>query len=141
MLRHKSTKIVLQCNDCRKSPRIIYTYTFELLFHLFQIPVMNCVCFFKPDFQTSSRLRRSRCDNSRTLQTNFPIYFRDRKLSMLVWLDFGAKTATSTRLRLTMIWNTIGERSYANLTSLNHDSGQVISGRRRGRDCLPLDVR
>lgn len=85
-------------------------------------------------YQTSSRRRRSRCDDSRTLQTNCAISFRDRKLSMFVWLDFGAKTATSTCLRLTMIWNTIGEPSYENLTSLNHDSGQVISGRRRGSD-------
>ena len=38
-----------------------YTCTIVHLFHLFQIPVMNCVCFFKPDFQKIYTRRLAVC--------------------------------------------------------------------------------
>ena len=123
MLRHDSKTMGLQCNDCRKSLRIMYTCTVVHLFHLFQIPVMNCVCFFKPGFQEIANSHAEMileptdklCPFLLAI-ANFPCLFG----SILVQKRHQAHVDD---------W----PRPVADRVS---DSGNVISGRCRGSDCL-----
>ena len=126
MLRHDSKTMGLQCNDCRKSLRIMYTCTVVHLFHLFQIPVMNCVCFFKPGFQEiANSLRRSRWDDPRTHRQTLPFLLAIANFPCL----FGSILVQKRHQAHVDDW----PRPVADRVS---DSGNVISGRCRGSDCL-----
>ena len=138
MLRHKSTTIGLQCNDCRKSARIINTCTIVHLFHLFQIPVMNCVCFFKPDFLKISTRRLVVCGGHAVtilepFRQTLPFLLGIAKFLCL----FGSISVQKQRQHMSTTGHDLKHDQRpvlrdVNLTSLNHDSGDVISGRRRG---------